>query len=283
MRKSLMMLLFAASASLSATAAMAADPTPDQIYATAESGRLDQARAMVAEVLKDHPNSAKAHYVAAEVDARSGLLPDARQEFQTAEKIEPGLPFAKAGSVAELRAELFPSQAATAPVVRTVSVPAYAAAPVSHSHFPLGTVLGIGFVVLVIWLLVRRRYVVAPVGGPVYGGPRGPMDGGYGYGYGGPGYGGYPPGGGMGSGIVGGLASGLAVGAGVVAGEELAHRLMDGGENRTVEYIDPVQPQDPGAGQNADMGGNDFGINDGNSWDDSSGGGDFGGGGDNSW
>jgi hypothetical protein len=41
---------------------------------------------------------------------------------------------------------------------------------------------------------------------------------------------------------------------------------------------------DPGAGQNADMGGNDFGISDGNSWDDSgSGGGDFGGGGDNSW
>lgn len=280
MRKSLMMLLFAATASLSATAAMAADPTPDQIYATAESGRLDQAQAMVAEVLKDHPNSAKAHYVAAEVDARSGLLPDARQEFQTAEKIEPGLPFAKAGSVAELRAELFPSQAATAPAVRTVTT--YAAAPVSHSHFPLGTVLGIGFVVLVIWLLVRRRYVVGPVGGPVYGGPRGPMDGGYGYGPGGY-VGGYPSGGGMGSGIVGGLASGLAVGAGVVAGEELAHHLLDGSGTRT-EYIDPVQPQDPGAGQNADMGGNDFGINDGNSWDDSSGGGgDFGGGGDNSW
>lgn len=280
MRKSLMILLFSATAGLTAAVAAAADPTPDQIYAAAESGRLDQARSMVSQVLKDHPNSAKAHYVASEVDARSGLLPEARQEFQTAEKLDPGMSFAKAGSVAELRAELFPGQTASVPGTRTVIVPA-APAPMSQFHFPWFTVLGFGFVIWLIWRLVRRRYIVSPMGGPVYGGPRGPLDGGYGYG--GPvGYGGYPPGGGIGSGIAGGLASGLAVGAGVVAGEELAHRLLDGGESRTVERIDPVPYQDPGAGQNADMGGNDFGLNDSGSWDDSGGGGDFGGGGD-SW
>jgi uncharacterized protein len=282
MRKSLMILLLSATASLTATVAMAADPTPDQIYAAAESGRLDQARAMVSQVLKDHPNSAKAHYVASEVDAKSGMLPEARQELQTAEKIDPAMSFAKAGSVAELRAELFPSQTASVPATRTVIVPA-APAPVSHFHFPWGTVLFFGLMIWLIWRLVFRRYIVAPMGGPVYGGPRGPMDGGYGYG--GPGYGGYPPGGGIGSGIAGGLASGLAVGAGVVAGEELAHHFLDGGQGGSVErVIEPEYRDDPGAGQNADMGGNDFGLNDSSSWDDSSGGGgDFGGGGDNSW
>jgi uncharacterized protein len=278
MLKSMTILLFAATASLTSLVAAAADPTPDQIYAAAESGHLAQAQQMVQQVLKDHPSSAKAHYVAAEVDAKGGQLGAAREEFQSAERLEPGLPFAKAGSVAELRAQLFPSQTQVQPTVHTVVVPAAqeVVVPQSHFHFPWFTVFGFGLVIWVIWLLVRRRYVVGPMGGPVYGGPRsGPMDGGYGYGPVG-----YPPGGGVGSGIVGGLASGLAVGAGVVAGEELAHRLLDGGETRTVERIDPQPYQDPGAGQNSDMGGNDFGINDGNSWDD---GGGVSGGNDDSW
>ena len=282
MRKSLIVLLFAATASLAATVAAAADPTPDQIYAAAESGQLAQAQQMVQQVLKDHPDSAKAHYVAAEVDAKSGQLGAAREEFQRAERIDPGLDkVAKAGSVAELRAELFPAQVAQSsqPVARTMMVPASpTVVPVVRHSFPWGMVLIFGFAVWLIWRLMRRRYVVS--GGPVYGGPRGPMDGGYGYG-GGYGPGGYPPGGGIGSGIAGGLASGLAVGAGGVAGEELAHHFLDG-EGRPVERIDPAPYQDPGAGQNADMGGNDFGLNDSSSWDDGGGGGGDSGGGD-SW
>jgi hypothetical protein len=82
----------------------------------------------------------------------------------------------------------------------------------------------------------------------------------------------------MGSNIAGGLASGLAVGAGVVAGEELAHHFLDGNrEGNVVPRGDDYPPPNP----NGDMGGNDFGVNGGSSWDDSSGGdvgGDVGGG-----
>jgi hypothetical protein len=81
----------------------------------------------------------------------------------------------------------------------------------------------------------------------------------------------------MGSGIAGGLASGLAVGAGVVAGEELAHHFLDGNREGGVA---PSGNDYPPANPNGDVGGNDFGLNDGgSSWDDGGSGGDSGGGG----
>ncbi|HEV7392178.1 MAG TPA: tetratricopeptide repeat protein, partial [Burkholderiales bacterium] len=71
-------------------------------------------------------------------------------------------------------------------------------------------------------------------------------------------------------------ATGAAVGAGVVAGEALAHRLGGGTAGR-----DPVPPApDAPASSSDDMGGNDFGISDGSSWDDAGGGGDLGSGSD---
>ena len=82
----------------------------------------------------------------------------------------------------------------------------------------------------------------------------------------------------MGSGIAGGLASGLAVGAGVVAGEELAHHFLDGGNRASGGVIPPAEASDWEQPSNSDMGGSDFGVNDGGGWDDSGGGG--GGGGD---
>jgi hypothetical protein len=79
----------------------------------------------------------------------------------------------------------------------------------------------------------------------------------------------------MGSGIAGGLASGLAVGAGVVAGEELARHFLDRDGNPVPAPSGNEYPSNP----NADMGGNDFGLNDASSWDDGGSGGDIGGGG----
>jgi hypothetical protein len=226
---------------------------------------------MMTQVLKDHPDSAKAHYVAAEIEAKRSQFAAARQEFQTAERLEPGLPFARPDAVRALRGELFPGQQAAAPAVAVMPAG-------GGFHFPWGPVLGIGLIVAVVLMLVRRRQAVS---GPVYGGPIGggsaPVGGGYG-----PGYGYGPPPGGIGSGLGGSLASGLAVGAGVVAGEELAHRLLDGGGTRTVERIEPVEYRDSQVASNSDMGGSDFGVSDSSSWDDS--GGDIGGaGGDDSW
>jgi hypothetical protein len=270
--KSFLILLFAAGTSFGAAAAPADDPGIHQVYEAANSGHLDQARNMMSQVLKDHPDSPKAHYVAAEIDARSGDLASARSEFQAAEKLAPGLPFAKPYAVQELRNQLYP-QPSQVQQPRVVT-PVNAIAPIrAQPGFPWGTVLVIGFVVWIAWLIFRRRYQAAP---PVYGGyNNGPASGPGGY-YGG----GYPPPAG-GPGLLGSLGTGLAVGAGVVAGEELAHRLLDGNGERVVER-DVVYREDPPQSQNSDMGGNDFGVSDSGSWDS---GGDSGsiGGGDDSW
>ncbi len=280
MRKPTLILLFAAAASFGGLAAADADPSMHQVYEAASSGHLDQAQSMMAQVLKDHPASAKAHYVEAELDAKQGKYAAARDELQTAERLEPGLPFERPESAAALRAELYP-QPQQRMVPRVEQAPRYVNAPdlrsSSGSHIPWGFLISIGLIGLIVWALLRRRQVVMS---PGYGGggPYGAGGAPYGGGYGG---GGYPPGGG-GSGLLGSLGTGLAVGAGVVAGEELAHHLLDGNGNRIVEGGQPVVYQDdPGSGnQNADMGGNDFGVNDSSSWDD---GGSAGGGGDDSW
>jgi len=245
----------------------ASDPTVDQIYQAARSGHLDQAQTMMDQVLRDHPTSAKAHYVQAELYAREGKTALARSELGQAEQIDPGLTHESARSVQELKTEL---GLGVRPLDSRTTV--LAPAPVA-SHFPWGTVIVLLLVVGFLWMLFRRRSANPqyPVGGaPVMGGGPGTYGGPAGYG------GGVPMGGGIGSGIAGGLASGLAVGAGVVAGEELAHHFLDGGarEGTVVPPADNGDWQQP----NSDMGGNDFGAGDSGSWDDSSGGG--GGGGD---
>jgi hypothetical protein len=233
----------------------------NQIYQAARGGHLDQAQQMITQVLADHPTSAKAHYVQAELYAKEGKTALARSELGTAERLNPGLTSFDPRSVQELKSQLSSSTRSTAPQI--VSLPARSA-----SHFPWGGLI-IGLLVIgFVMMLFRRRtpYSQYPVaGGPGVGGPP--------PGYG-PGYGPAPMGGGIGSGIAGGLASGLAVGAGVVAGEELAHHFLDGGRpSGVIPSADAAEPGD----SNGDMGGNDFGANDPGSWDDGGGGGDFGG------
>ena len=245
------------------------DPTMDQIYTAAAGGHLDQAQQMITQVLADHPTSAKAHYVQAELYAKEGKTALARSELGTAEQLKPGLPFANPRSVQELKAQLGLKVGAISPTMIR-SVPA-------EPRFPWGTVLILAGVVAILWLVFRRRntYVQYPAAGP------GPGMGGAPGTYGpGPGYGPAPMGGGgIGSGIAGGLASGLAVGAGVVAGEELAHHFLDGGRSSGGGVIPPAEAGESGFGNdNGDMGGSDFGVNDpGSGWDD---GGSGGGGGD---
>ena len=42
-------------------------PTLDQVYQAAHAGRMEEAERMMDKVLKEHPNSAKAHFVEAEL------------------------------------------------------------------------------------------------------------------------------------------------------------------------------------------------------------------------
>ena len=65
-----LMIFFALACSAPAFAAN--DPTIGQVYEAANSGHLDEAQQMMSQVLRDHPQSARAHYVAAEVYARAG-------------------------------------------------------------------------------------------------------------------------------------------------------------------------------------------------------------------
>lgn len=253
------------------------DPSVNEVYAVARAGHLDQARQMMDKVLANHPQSARAHYVAAELDADLKNYGEARQELQTAERLAPGLPSIEPASVAALRRQIGLAAPATGgPAVQAHPQQAYHPA----RSFPWATVLIIGAVVLIVWSLFRRRQ--AAVSYNPYGGtPGSPLAPGMGPGPMVPPASGFPNvvGGGVGSGIVGGLASGLAVGAGVAVGEELVGRAFGHGAaaapaaERVEEYQPPPDP-------NPDLGGPDFGISDGSGWDDGGGGG---GGDDGSW
>jgi hypothetical protein len=242
------------------------DPSVHQIYEAEAAGNYGQAQQMIDQVLKDHPKSATAHFVQAELYAKQGKTAQARSELAEAQEIDPALSKVSPRAAEELKAQLGLTHGSAAP--RMMAVPA----PQSGIHW--GLVFIVVLAVIALWALFRRRNTYQQYGGPA-------MTAGPGYGappgYGGPaGYGAPPMGGGVGSGIAGGLASGLAVGAGVVAGEELAHHFLDGDRREGT-----VLPSNDNGQQNSnsDMGGNDFGVNDSSGWDDSSGGGGGGDGG----
>lgn len=245
---------------LNGVAAAATDATPHQIYEAAQSGHLAEAQQMINQVLQDHPQNAKAHYIAAQLDARIGDFGAAREQLASARQLDPSQSFASPQSLGELQRQL---TGVRTEMPRTV-VPF---APVVHrASLPWGLIILLVIGAFVVFNILRRR---AQSDGPGYGSgllpPGTPgMQGGYGYGAS------YPPGG---SGLMGNLASGLAIGAGVVAGEELVRHVIDG--NGTGGVPPAADLRDPG--QNQDMGGADFGTQDGSSWGGDSGGGDAGG------
>ncbi len=289
LRKFAGMAVLSAAAAFGSGIAMAQDASIDQVYQAVRAGHYADAQGMMDKVLRDHPNSAKAHYVEAELMAREGNLSGAQGELAHADQLDPAHGYAKPESIAELRSQIAAgNRAAPArPVQNNFAPPppqAQFAPQQRSSGLPWGLIIVfvalIVFVVMIARAFGRRNTVVqqgAPYGGGFGGGagygPQGmPMGGGYGPGFGG---------GGIGSGIVGGLATGAALGAGMVAGEELVHHFTDG--NRGPNYM-PDQGGGGGGGwdappANSDMGGSDFGTSDSGSWD-SGGSSDSGGGGD---
>lgn len=285
----------------------ASAPTMHDVYLAAEAGKFTEAQTMMDQVLREHPNSAKAHFVEAELLAKQGKMSAADAELGKAEKLEPGLPFAKPGAVDKLRT-LIATPAPAAQSGRTVPNPVAApatrpnygqqqpAAQSGNSGLPWGMllILGaglIGFIVLASRFMSRRQAEAqqyAPSGMAPYA-PGAPQQG-YNPGYGQPqGWGqqggmmGQPQGSGLGSRIAGGLATGAAVGAGVVAGEALMRHFTEGNNNSgsgssgherardDIVYDQPAPRDERLAGD--DMGGTDFGVSDSSSWDDNSGGG----------
>jgi len=244
--------------SLSAGGAYAADPSLHEVYQQAEAGNYTQAHAMMDQVLHDHPNSGKAYFVLAELYAKEGKTDSARAELATAEQLAPGLPFAKPEAINKLRSRTHTSLP-DVPVIQSVL-------PVqSGINWKMILVIALVVAAFVYFVRTLQRPQVTSSSPATYpaagGGYAQPMGGGMGPS--GP-FGGS----GMGSGILGSLATGAAVGAGMVAGEALMHRVLGGGQDSTAHFNDtaPVSLPD----NNFDIGGSDFGISDGGSWDDSS-------------
>lgn len=262
--------VFAAAVLLTSNVAFA-EATLPEVYKAVQSGQLAKADAMMKEVLQNHPNSAKAHYVAAELYAKEGKVDAARNHFIKAQNLAPGLPFAQAESVQKLQVQLASTQVAPA------------ASQASIFSNPLFWGLIAILVIGVVIVMKRRKaeavqvYNAPSAGYP--GTPGGPA--GYPGGPGTPGYPGAPAAGGMGSGLMGSLATGAALGAGMYAGQALAGSLMggrDGGHSNADHSANSSMNQ---VGGPASLDPN-FGVRDASSWDDGgasswddSGGGDF--------
>jgi len=247
----------------------AADASMHEVYLAAEAGKFDEAQAMMDKVLRDHPNSGKAHFVEAELLAKQGKTIQAQSELAIAERLAPGLPFAKPAAVTKLRQVLSTQRAPARSSYAAPAGYARAAQAPAEGGLPWGLLLGglglVAFIIFAVRFMGRRNAPVYSTGGNAgYGGNPGMQP--YGGAQGGGMMGG---GGGMGSGIMGGLATGAAMGAGIVAGEALMHHFTDGNRNNV-----PVEPPPSNdAPPDNDMGGNDFGVSDNSSWDDGGGGG----------
>ena len=233
-----------------------AEATLPEVYKAVQSGQMAKADAMMKEVLQNHPNSAKAHYVAAELYLKEGKLEVARNHFIKAQNLAPGLPFAQAESVQKLQVQL--SSGAGGSVAGS--------SPSSIFSNPIFWGL-IAILVVGVIIVMRRRkaQAVQVYNAPSAGYPGAPGTPGGPTPYpGGPaGYPGAPAAGGMGSGLMGSLATGAALGAGMYAGQALASSLM-GGHDSGLQNTNPNMNQ---VGGPASLDPN-FGVRDASSWDD---------------
>jgi hypothetical protein len=276
MKKTLVALMLLASVGISLPT-FAAEPSLHEVYQAADASKLEDAQRMMKEILQAHPNSGKAHYVEAELLAKQGQLKQAANELAAAEKLAPGLPFANAQSAASLREAI--NHHATSTVVPVQHAPTVQ--PTHQSSFPWEMLfIGLGVIAFIVWatrfMASRNAQSGTGIMQPGVGGYRPAYPSGSPQAYGGQGA---APGAGsgLGSQVLGGLATGAAVGAGVVAGEALMHHFMDGhktepSSDQRFSSFDSIQSL-PSTPQN-NMGGNDFGISDSSSWDDSSSSGD---------
>ncbi len=272
-------------------------PSPKDIEAAVDAGRLSQAESMLREVIQEKPQSAKAHFELGEVLAREGHYSQAVQALKEAQQLDPSLKFTNQPEHFNALLEKVTGLAASANVsvnagakagVTTTNQSQTLAVPAQSGGIPLSYIwLGIALLVVVA-LVIRRRQAPAtvvevPVAARGFGGQFTPnVPAGYPPGYAPQAYPpGYAPTAG-GSTMTGAVVGGLA---GVAAGYALS-RAMEG-DHRGVEsypaagnsgataggYVPIDNPAPP------DFGSFDAGAGDG--WDNS--GNDVASGGDDSW
>jgi len=258
-------------------------PSPKDISAAVEAGDLARAETLLQEVLKEKPNSAKAHYELGEVLARAKRYDEALAQLNQARAIDPALKFASTPDKFSQTVDKVSAAAAAAKTAATSQTlnPAPAAAhsavapTASASSFPTGYVVGGAILLVLLFVLMRRSQASRPPPMPMGAHPGAP-------GYAPAGamapapYGGYGAQQQAGSGIGGAVLGGVA---GLAAGYALS-KAMEGGNANAGQaqhaaaanegYIPFDTPPAP------DMGSFDAGA--GSGWDAAdSGGGDSGG------
>ena len=239
----------------------AKEPSLHEVYQKIEAGQYAQADAMMKGVLQNHPNSAKAHFILAELRLKEGRLDEGRAELARAEILAPGLPFAQADAVQKLRTQLGKSSGLASGSSSTNSI-------FSSPIFWLLIVVLVGGLIYFMKQRKREQTNLTGLGNDPQNGAAPNPNGGPPNGPGGPGSPHGPAGAPStsfgGSGLMGSLATGAALGAGMVAGQALASHLM-GGEHGNRDSSGNSQPAQAGRDNT------DFGVRDVSTWDDSAG------------
>jgi len=261
-------------------------PTLQQVEAQIGQGNYAQAESMMREVVAARPDSARAHYIYAEILAHERKLAEAVDEARKARTIDPDVKFTDPEKFRTFEAALLRAQnpSARAPLTPApVETRAARQAPAESVAPATGVpgwvwIAGLGALGVFLWRMLARSRSQgmagggvaapgAPYGGPVQsGGPGAP------YGAGVPGAPGAPYGPGTapprpGSGMLG---VGLGAAGGVAAGM-LAERLLN---SRREGHADPAStspglfdaPQGASAADDLDNRAIDFGTG-GDDWD----------------
>ena len=283
------MLLVAACAAALWSAAAFALPSTTDVQAAVKSGDYPKAETMMQEVVAAKPQSAKAHYLYAEILAHDAKFADAAAQARQARALDPALSFTTDPEKFKSFERLLEREQAGPAVTPQVQ----AQAPTTHVNAPPVVpqqaassgipgwvwVGGIAILLFVVFRAISRRAMANNMAGGGYA-PQG--------GYGGmnpgmqqPGYGpGYGPAPGAGGGL---LRTGLAA-AGGVAGGMLLERMLEGNRHDENQgggnnYGSQGGSFDNGSGQAASELENrpiDFGSG-GNDWGGDAGGGSSGG------
>ena len=254
-------------------------PSLEEVEAQVAQGHYAQAGSMMKEVVAAKPNSARAHYVYAEILAHNGNLARAADEARLARQIDPGLGFATPEKVKAFEALLQREQARAtgnsfAPSTTAVAPAAMTSAAQSSGIPSWVWLAGLALVAFFLWRGFSRSAagtpggaVAAPAaafaGGAVA--PNAMAPGGMPYGAGYPAQ--RPSSGlmGVGLGVAGGVAAGMLA-------DEMLHRHRDGNvDNSGAGNAQPGFFDSPSSGAGSDLADRpiDFGTG-GSDWDSGS-------------
>ncbi len=214
-------------------------PNVDEVQAATQRGDYAGAEKMMREVVAAKPDSARAHYVLAEILAHERQFSEAYEHAGRARTLDPALKFADAAKFNEFEQLLkrqHAAQTAVAPSLNSGTAPAPRALPAERSSGGVPVwLLVVGAVVFIVlavrWMSRRAGEAAVQPAQPAMAGGYGATPGGYGYG---PGVPQAPASGGPGM-----MGVGLAAVGGVAAGM-LAEKLLH-------EHDDRSLPRDSGS------------------------------------